>query len=323
LFSNKDKDLENKSINTYIITGFLGTGKTTTLNILLDFFKDQKNVVIENEFGKVNIDANLVVKYYDSINNLTNGCICCSKDEEMLNILSEIAFVGKNRPDQVFVECTGIANVSNVSSIFKIGDLPEVYNLKGIICVIDCESFFEYIHHAIEVSLQIVGSDFILLNKSEKMEAEKLAKLKDTLLSINSEIKFIHPHELTKELIESSVHATLSDDFSKIVAEENPHKINTKLYETSEKFNIENLHQILRNIQYFYNDTIFRIKGFVFDFDMNLFEIQLSSGNIKIKPVSIQAVEKSQLVFIGQELQQSTIDRLMRSCHTKVNTAFN
>ena len=64
---------QEKRINVYIITGFLGAGKTTLLNHLLKQFQLSRNVVIENEFGKINIDATLVNENYESVFELTNG----------------------------------------------------------------------------------------------------------------------------------------------------------------------------------------------------------------------------------------------------------
>ena len=76
--------LKAKKINVYIITGFLGSGKTTLLNNLLQQFGNEKNVVIENEFGKINIDATLVNGAYEAVYELTNGCICCSINNQLL-----------------------------------------------------------------------------------------------------------------------------------------------------------------------------------------------------------------------------------------------
>jgi G3E family GTPase len=74
-------DSVQKPIKVYVITGFLGAGKTTMLNRLLAAKKEERNVVIENEFGKVSIDTRLVSEKFNSIFELNNGCICCSHIE--------------------------------------------------------------------------------------------------------------------------------------------------------------------------------------------------------------------------------------------------
>jgi len=76
-------------INTYIITGFLGSGKTTLLNELIKLIPEQVGI-IENEFGKINIDSSLIEKKYDQLFELTNGCLCCSLNGELVTTLHEI-----------------------------------------------------------------------------------------------------------------------------------------------------------------------------------------------------------------------------------------
>ena len=85
--------MESQSpINVYLITGFLGAGKTTLLNHLLKSLDGTRNVVIENEFGKASIDGNLIAKQYSQLYELNNGCICCSLDEELYDVLNVLEF---------------------------------------------------------------------------------------------------------------------------------------------------------------------------------------------------------------------------------------
>jgi len=77
-------------INLYVITGFLGAGKTKFLNHYLKHHATSKNLVIENEFRKVNIDSRLITEKIDEVVELTNGCICCSLDNELVEVLPSI-----------------------------------------------------------------------------------------------------------------------------------------------------------------------------------------------------------------------------------------
>jgi G3E family GTPase len=303
-----------KKINTFILTGFLGSGKTTLLNKLLHEFKGENNIVIENEFGKINVDKNLITSHYDAIHEITNGCICCSNEGELLNLLSRIAFTG-NRPDNIFVECTGIADVNKISAIFKMADFPEVYDLRPIICLIDCSSILRFINDQLEVSIQIIGSDWLCLNRDEEMELNKVQELEETLLSINPYAKIksqdlITKHSLMQEII-------IERDFNQeVISKENPHKINNILFEEEELCDLSILNQVLTSIKYFYSDTFYRIKGYVIDTDRKIHLIQYTPGSFKISPSNHQK-EKSQIVFIGKALERKGIDRLMRSCFNK------
>ena len=131
-------------IDTYILTGFLGAGKTTILNELLKLFPHNTGI-IENEFGSVNIDGSLIVGKFNEIYELTNGCICCSLDNELYTTLHQI--VKNNHSIQnLFIETTGIADVGNIASLLKKQDVSEYFKLKSIICVVDCEQILDQIN---------------------------------------------------------------------------------------------------------------------------------------------------------------------------------
>ncbi len=304
-------------IDTYILTGFLGVGKTTILNQLLTLFKEEKNVVIENEFGKTNVDNQLIVKHYDALKDLTSGCICCSKDEELMYILSEIAFTGM-RPKNVFLECTGIADVNKVASVFKFGDFPEQYRIKSVLCVVDCVSFHKYINQSIEAAIQIIGADDVILNRSSEANIDEIEKLKISILSLNPAVNFILEKELSIEILTNLKHNAKDLSNANIaINKENPHKIITKLYKSSEPFNMTNLKLVFANIFNFYTDSIFRIKGFVKSWDNEVYEVHLTSGLISMKKHEGKIIESSELVFIGIDLREEGLKRLMRSCHSK------
>ena len=69
--------MDVNQIKVYLLTGFLGAGKTTVLNNLLGMMPDKRNVVIENEFGKASVDGSLITQSYSELYELSNGCICC------------------------------------------------------------------------------------------------------------------------------------------------------------------------------------------------------------------------------------------------------
>jgi G3E family GTPase len=302
--------MDNNKINTFIVTGFLGAGKTTYLNRILPFFKEENNVVIENEFGKVNIDKDLITDHYNTLFDLTNGCICCTNEGELLNTISQIGFTGK-RPDNLVVECTGVADVNKVTSTFKIGDFDEVYLLRPVVCVVDCNVVLDFINKAIETSLQIVGSDWILLNRHESISTSQLEDIKQVITSINPFCKFLTLEEINKELLLETTHNENINLTPIAINIDNPHKIKQYLFESDLPANMDMLRQVFTSLMYFYTDTFYRIKGFVIAEDGLNYELQLASGSFKITPTNVKKVA-TQIVFIGKELVNSSIDRLMR-----------
>jgi G3E family GTPase len=302
--------MDNNKINTFIVTGFLGAGKTTYLNRILPFFKEENNVVIENEFGKVNIDKDLITEHYNTLFDLTNGCICCTNEGELLNTISQIGFTGK-RPQNLIVECTGVADVNKVTSTFKLGDFEEVYLLRPVVCVVDCNVVLDFIDKAIETSLQIVGADWILLNRHESISEIQLKEIKNIISSINPFCKYVTIEEVNRAMLLESIHNENTSLMPPLGNNENPHKIKQYLFETVIPADLDLLKQVFTSIMYFYTDTFYRIKGFVVAEDGSNYELQLASGSFKFTPSTIKK-ERTQIVFIGKELVNSSVERLMR-----------
>jgi G3E family GTPase len=301
-----------KKINTFILTGFLGSGKTTLLNSLLSQVKEKDNIVIENEFGKVNIDKELISEHYDSIHELSNGCICCSGAGELITLISQIGFTGK-KPDNLFVECTGIADVNKVSAVFKMADFPDVYDLRPIICVIDVSTINRFINDVFETITQIIGSDCLVLNRQVKLNNTELQSLHKLLNEINPYALIYDQNEITIRDLEKSLIQEQNIIPQLPVQITNPHKIKSILYEIVEPCNEVILRQVFTSIRYFYGDTFYRIKGWVVKDDGGVLEIQFTPGSLSIKTSSF-VIDKTQLVFIGKNIERKSIERIMRPC---------
>jgi G3E family GTPase len=306
-----------KKINVYIITGFLGSGKTTVLNNLLSQFANEKNVVIENEFGKINIDATLVNGTFENVYELTNGCICCSINNQLLEVLTRIHTL-ENQPDNLFIETTGIADAGEIAGTFTSLFVAEAFDLKKIITVVDAENILFYKDSNSEVQKQIVAGDCIVINKSSLVSIEIMVAIKDFIKSINPDASII----LSKEgslnrmyLATENCQKTLT--LSTLYKSESVHKIKTMLYETDDFFDIQKLkYELFRNL-YLYYHQIYRIKGYVLNAENEVFLVQTTGKTVIIIPAKNQEILKSQLVFIGKELELKTIERLLKSAIVK------
>ena len=108
----KSGDDLNKSkiqgIPVTILTGFLGSGKTTVLNHILTKQKGLKTAVLVNEFGEIGIDNDLIVKTHEDIIELANGCICCTINGELLNAINRV--LANNEIEYLIIETTGLAD---------------------------------------------------------------------------------------------------------------------------------------------------------------------------------------------------------------------
>ena len=100
-----------------VLTGFLGSGKTTLLNRILSEEHGLRIAVIENEFGEIGIDQDLVINVDEEILEMNNGCICCTVRGDLIRILGELA-KRKDKFDRVILETTGMADPGPVAQTF-------------------------------------------------------------------------------------------------------------------------------------------------------------------------------------------------------------
>lgn len=305
-------------ISVYIITGFLGSGKTTVLNHLLQQFSREENVVIENEFGKINIDASLINSQFESVYELTNGCICCSINNQLLQTLSAIDGL-EHKPHNLFLETTGIADAGEVAATFKSLYVEKSFDLKKIICVVDAENFDYYFESNNEIYRQIVASDLVLINKTDA------AATCDDIVEIKKFIKSVNPYTTIVLSNNGSIHTNLifTENNPKIEIEnsvpnpEKGHKIKTILIETDSHFDIQRLKYELFKSLYLYYNQIFRIKGYVMNENKEVFLVQSVGKSSTVLPAKDKTIEKSQLVFIGKELELKSIERILKRAYVK------
>ncbi len=173
-----------------ILTGFLGAGKTTLLNHILSNQEGLKTAVLVNEFGEIGIDNELVVATGEDMVELSNGCICCSINGELLEAVYRIL----ERPEKVdylVVETTGLADPLPVAMTFLGSDLRDLTRLDSIITLVDAENFGAEILEGEVARAQIVYSDMILLNKCDLVAEARLIELETQLKSIKSEARIL------------------------------------------------------------------------------------------------------------------------------------
>ena len=173
-----------------ILTGFLGAGKTTLLNHILSNQQGVKTAVLVNEFGEIGIDNDLIVATGEDMVELSNGCICCSINGELLEAVYRIL----ERPDPVdylVVETTGLADPLPVAMTFLGSDLRDATRLDSIITLVDAENFSDELLEGEVARAQIVYSDMLLLNKCDLVAEERLSALEAQLRQIKTDARIL------------------------------------------------------------------------------------------------------------------------------------
>ena len=172
-----------------VLTGFLGAGKTTLLNRILTEQHGKKIAVIENEFGEVGVDNQLVIQSDEEIFEMNNGCICCTVRGDLLRILGRL-MKRKDRLDAILIETTGLANPAPVAqTFFTDPEMKENFSLDAIVTLVDARHILLHLDDSPEAVKQIGFADVILLNKTDLVSPAELKALEKRIHAINGVAK--------------------------------------------------------------------------------------------------------------------------------------
>jgi G3E family GTPase len=162
-----------------VLTGFLGAGKTTLLNRILNGDHGLRIAVMVNDFGSVNIDADLVVGVEASgdLISLANGCICCSMRDDMLTAVEQIT-ERPERPQYIIVEASGVADPSRIAFTFMNASLRDRVRLDSILCLVDASQLFAVPEQMELKTRQIAYSDMLILSKTDLVSREEVGRIR-------------------------------------------------------------------------------------------------------------------------------------------------
>jgi G3E family GTPase len=162
------------------LTGFLGAGKTTLLNRILNGEHGLRVAVLVNDFGSINIDAELVVGVESDVISLANGCICCTIREDLADTVLEI-IDRPERPEYILLEASGVAEPSSIWSTFTADQFRDRIRMDSIMCVVDAEQVFA-IPELMELKLrQMAFADMVILNKVDLVDRVEVGRIKEWL----------------------------------------------------------------------------------------------------------------------------------------------
>ena len=126
------------AIPVTILTGFLGAGKTTLLNRILTGNHGLRVAVLVNDFGSVNVDAEMIVGIEEDVMSLANGCVCCSIRDDLVETIEQI-LERPEKPEYVVLEASGVSDPASLAMTFTDARFHDLIRLDSIMCLVDAE----------------------------------------------------------------------------------------------------------------------------------------------------------------------------------------
>ena len=176
-----------------VLTGFLGAGKTTLLNRILNGDHGLRVAVLVNDFGAVNIDAELVVGVESDMISLANGCICCTIREDLAATVID-TINRPERPEYILLEASGVAEPSAICATFTADCFTDTLRLDSILCVVDAEQVFDN-PDVMELKIrQMAFADMVILNKVDLVERAHIDRIRAWLDSRFHRYRLVEAH---------------------------------------------------------------------------------------------------------------------------------
>ena len=168
-----------EAIPLTVLTGFLGAGKTTLLNRILTGDHGLRLAVLVNDFGSINIDADLIVgvESEGDVISLANGCVCCNVRDDLVTAVTQL-MTRPEQPEYILLEASGVAEPSGIAFTFMDESLRDRIRLDSIMCVVDAEQVFAA-PELMELKLrQIAFADMLILNKVDLVTRAQVEQIK-------------------------------------------------------------------------------------------------------------------------------------------------
>jgi G3E family GTPase len=324
---------ENNMVPVTILTGFLGSGKTTLLNRILKEDHGHRIAVIENEFGEVGVDNDIIETGDEQIVEMNNGCICCTVRGDLIRILGSLKEKrdgGRLKFDRVVIETTGMADPGPVAqTFFTDEDIGNYYLLDSIITLVDAKHAPKQLDEFHEAQEQVGFADRILLSKTDLVSQEDAEVLQKRLKRMNprAPIKKVHfgdaPIAEVLDIRGFNLNAILQLDPEFLVDSYHEHhdQVESFVFKADKPFDGQKLEQFLSGMIQVYGPDLLRYKGVLWmkgNPRRVVFQgVHMMMGGDMGKPWGKNEKKQSVMVFIGKKLPKDIFIAGMEECLAK------
>lgn len=347
-----DLQLPKRGMPVTIITGFLGSGKTTLLNHILQAKHQQKIAVLVNEFGDIDIDSQLLVSVEEDMVQLSNGCICCTINDNLVEAVYNI-LERKDNVDQLVIETTGVADPLPIILTFLGSELKDLTRLDAVITLVDTDAFTTEHFQSDAALSQVTYGDIVVLNKIDLASPEKIIELENWISDSKAGARILRAkngqvplnfildidqfsaqayQEKLKDLQQSNDHshhdASNHDHHHHDSHDHHSHHEHDLHDHHSHHLEIDGFVSVafesdrpfaLNKFQKFLDDVlptdVFRAKGFLwFEDSQQRCIFQLSGGRYTLNFDTWPAQPRIQFVLIGRQLDAKSLQSQLEDC---------
>jgi G3E family GTPase len=313
-----------------ILTGFLGSGKTTLLNRILQEDHGHRIAVIENEFGEIGVDNDIIEKSDEQIVEMNNGCICCTVRGDLIRILGDLKEKrdkGALSFDRVVIETTGMADPGPVAqTFFTDEEIGGYYLLDSILTLVDAKHAEKQLDEFHEAQEQVGFADKVLMSKTDLVSEADVGRLVERIKRMNprAPIKPVHfgnaPLDEVLDLRGFNLNAILEIDpeFLTSIAHEHHDEVESFVYRSEKPFDGDKLEQFLSGMIQVYGPDLLRYKGILWmkgNARRVVFQgVHMMMGVDLGKPWAKGEKKASTLVFIGKKLPRDLFVAGLEEC---------
>jgi G3E family GTPase len=303
------------SVPVVLVAGFLGAGKTTVVNYLLAQAGGRRIAAVVNDFGAINIDAELITGAADGVVSLSNGCICCSLEGDLLRTLA-LLLRRDPRPEVIVIETSGVADPTDIVRNLMDPVIWREAPLETVLCVVDATTPVAMLDDALLRS-QVRAADVIALSKVDLADAANHAQVRDA-------VRAIRPASVLIDAPHGEVPAALLfPDVDRVLVPREPgrrrpaaDRFETLSWTSEQPVSLSRLQQAIDRLA----PKLARAKGLFDTVEQpgRLMVFQFAGGRATLAPggTPVAGMPRTRIVFVAEigVLSRAEVDRIMQGC---------